>query len=71
MPCWSKKNAPRRIPSILAATAPADVLRDDLYDRTPARQWARGPVVLDVTGAARTHAGVHTGHRGYRPGRGP
>jgi 2-polyprenyl-6-methoxyphenol hydroxylase-like FAD-dependent oxidoreductase len=34
------------IPTILAATAPADVLRDDLYDRAPARHWARGSVVL-------------------------
>ena len=26
------------VPAILAATAPANVLRNDLYDRTPARQ---------------------------------
>ena len=50
---------PEPIPSIVAATAPADVLRDDLYDRTPARQWARGPVVLigDAAHPMRPHLG--------------
>jgi 2-polyprenyl-6-methoxyphenol hydroxylase-like FAD-dependent oxidoreductase len=47
------------IPSILAATEPADVLRDDLYDRTPARRWACGPVVLvgDAAHPMRPHLG--------------
>ncbi|MEB3050077.1 FAD-dependent oxidoreductase [Mycolicibacter sp. MYC123] len=47
------------IPSILAATAPADVLRDDLYDRKPARHWARGPIVLvgDAAHPMRPHLG--------------
>lgn len=47
------------IPSILAATSPADVLRDDLYDRAPARQWARGPIVLvgDAAHPMRPHLG--------------
>ncbi len=50
---------PEPIPSIVAATAPADVLRDDLYDRTPARQWARGSVVLigDAAHPMRPHLG--------------
>lgn len=50
---------PEPIPSILAATAPADVSRDDLYDRTPARVWARGPVVLigDAAHPMRPHLG--------------
>ena len=47
------------LPSILAATAAADVLRDDLYDRTPARRWARGPIVLvgDAAHPMRPHLG--------------
>ncbi|GAB7146148.1 FAD-dependent oxidoreductase [Mycobacterium riyadhense] len=47
------------IPSVLAATAPADVLRNDLYDRTPARHWTRGPVVLvgDAAHPMRPHLG--------------
>lgn len=47
------------VPSILAATAPADVLRDDLYDRSPARHWARGPIVLvgDAAHPMRPHLG--------------
>jgi 2-polyprenyl-6-methoxyphenol hydroxylase-like FAD-dependent oxidoreductase len=47
------------IPSILAATPCTDVLRDDLYDRTPARHWARGPVVLvgDAAHPMRPHLG--------------
>lgn len=47
------------IPSILAATTPDDVLRDDLYDRTPARHWARGPIVLagDAAHPMRPHLG--------------
>ncbi|MCV7385400.1 FAD-dependent oxidoreductase [Mycolicibacter longobardus] len=47
------------LPSILAATAPGDVLRDDLYDRGPARHWARGPIVLvgDAAHPMRPHLG--------------
>lgn len=47
------------IPSILGATSPADVLRDDLYDRGPARHWARGPIVLvgDAAHPMRPHLG--------------
>ncbi|MEB3034377.1 FAD-dependent oxidoreductase [[Mycobacterium] nativiensis] len=47
------------IPAILAATAPENVLRDDLYDRRPARHWARGPVVLvgDAAHPMRPHLG--------------
>jgi 2-polyprenyl-6-methoxyphenol hydroxylase-like FAD-dependent oxidoreductase len=47
------------IPAILAATDPADVLRNDLYDREKARQWSRGPVALvgDAAHPMRPHLG--------------
>jgi 2-polyprenyl-6-methoxyphenol hydroxylase-like FAD-dependent oxidoreductase len=47
------------VPAILAATAPHDVLRNDLYDRSPARHWARGPMVLvgDAAHPMRPHLG--------------
>jgi 2-polyprenyl-6-methoxyphenol hydroxylase-like FAD-dependent oxidoreductase len=47
------------IPALLASTDPADVLRNDLYDREKARQWARGPVVLvgDAAHPMRPHLG--------------
>jgi 2-polyprenyl-6-methoxyphenol hydroxylase-like FAD-dependent oxidoreductase len=47
------------IPALLAATDPADVLRNDLYDREAARQWSRGPVVLvgDAAHPMRPHLG--------------
>jgi 2-polyprenyl-6-methoxyphenol hydroxylase-like FAD-dependent oxidoreductase len=47
------------IPALLAATEPADVLRNDLYDRVEARQWARGSVVLvgDAAHPMRPHLG--------------
>jgi 2-polyprenyl-6-methoxyphenol hydroxylase-like FAD-dependent oxidoreductase len=47
------------IPSLLEKTAPADVVRDDLYDRAPARHWAHGPVVLvgDAAHPMRPHLG--------------
>ena len=47
------------IPAMLAATDPAEVLRNDLYDRSPARRWAAGPVVLvgDAAHPMRPHLG--------------
>jgi 2-polyprenyl-6-methoxyphenol hydroxylase-like FAD-dependent oxidoreductase len=47
------------IPAIVAATAPADVLRNDLYDRTPLRHWSRGPIVVvgDAAHPMRPHLG--------------
>ncbi|EKF21434.1 FAD binding domain protein [Mycolicibacterium hassiacum DSM 44199] len=47
------------IPRLLAATDPAGVLRNDLYDRQPARHWSRGPVVLvgDAAHPMRPHLG--------------
>ncbi|BBY33991.1 FAD-binding monooxygenase [Mycolicibacter minnesotensis] len=47
------------LPGILAATDPSDVLRDDLYDRSPARCWARGPILLvgDAAHPMRPHLG--------------
>ncbi|MGH3634363.1 MAG: FAD-dependent monooxygenase [Mycobacterium sp.] len=50
---------PEPIPNMLAATAPTDVLRNDLYDRTRARVWARGAVVLvgDAAHPMRPHLG--------------
>jgi 2-polyprenyl-6-methoxyphenol hydroxylase-like FAD-dependent oxidoreductase len=47
------------IPALLAAADPAEVLRNDLYDRAPARCWARGPVVIagDAAHPMRPHLG--------------
>jgi 2-polyprenyl-6-methoxyphenol hydroxylase-like FAD-dependent oxidoreductase len=47
------------IPAVLAATDPARVLRNDLYDRDPARQWARGTIVAvgDAAHPMRPHLG--------------
>ncbi|MFN8033005.1 MAG: FAD-dependent oxidoreductase [Mycobacterium sp.] len=47
------------IPAMLASTDPADVLRNDLYDRSPASRWAAGPVVLigDAAHPMRPHLG--------------
>lgn len=47
------------IPDVLAATDPADVLRNDLYDRVQARQWSRGPIVAvgDAAHPMRPHLG--------------
>jgi 2-polyprenyl-6-methoxyphenol hydroxylase-like FAD-dependent oxidoreductase len=47
------------IPTLLANTDPDAVLRNDLYDRDPARQWARGRVVLvgDAAHPMRPHLG--------------
>jgi 2-polyprenyl-6-methoxyphenol hydroxylase-like FAD-dependent oxidoreductase len=50
---------PEPITHLLAATPPDDVLRNDLYDRSPARHWARGAVVLvgDAAHPMRPHLG--------------
>ncbi|BBY15128.1 FAD-dependent oxidoreductase [Mycolicibacterium litorale] len=47
------------IPSLLAATAPDAVLRNDLYDRDQVRVWSRGPVTLvgDAAHPMRPHLG--------------
>jgi 2-polyprenyl-6-methoxyphenol hydroxylase-like FAD-dependent oxidoreductase len=47
------------IPTVLAATDPARVLRNDLYDRDRARQWSRGSVVAvgDAAHPMRPHLG--------------
>ncbi|MGO4443679.1 FAD-dependent oxidoreductase [Mycobacterium sp. 2YAF39] len=47
------------IPTVLAATDPGRVLRNDLYDRDPARQWSRGRVVAvgDAAHPMRPHLG--------------
>jgi 2-polyprenyl-6-methoxyphenol hydroxylase-like FAD-dependent oxidoreductase len=47
------------IPDVLAATDPARVLRNDLYDRDLARHWSRGPIVVvgDAAHPMRPHLG--------------
>lgn len=47
------------IPSLLAATEEADVLRDDIYDRQRAQHWSQGPIVLvgDAAHPMRPHLG--------------
>lgn len=47
------------IPAVLASTDPADVLRNDLYDRDGAGRWSNGPVVLvgDAAHPMRPHLG--------------
>lgn len=47
------------LPALLAATDPDFVLRHDIYDRSAARRWARGPVVVvgDAAHAMRPHLG--------------
>jgi 2-polyprenyl-6-methoxyphenol hydroxylase-like FAD-dependent oxidoreductase len=47
------------IPTVLAATDPGRVLHNDLYDRDPARQWSRGPIVAvgDAAHPMRPHLG--------------
>ena len=47
------------VPAMFAATDPAGVVRNDLYDRSPARRWADGPVVLvgDAAHPMRPHLG--------------
>ncbi len=50
---------PEPIPSMLAATDPGTVLRNDLYDRSPAPRWSAGPVVVvgDAAHPMRPHLG--------------
>jgi 2-polyprenyl-6-methoxyphenol hydroxylase-like FAD-dependent oxidoreductase len=50
---------PEPIANLLDATPHGDVLRNDLYDRSPARCWARGAVVLvgDAAHPMRPHLG--------------
>lgn len=50
---------PEPIPSMLDATPTGEVLRNDLYDRSRARCWARGAVVLvgDAAHPMRPHMG--------------
>jgi 2-polyprenyl-6-methoxyphenol hydroxylase-like FAD-dependent oxidoreductase len=47
------------LPDLLAATDPAVVLHNDLYDRDPARTWSRGPIVVvgDAAHPMRPHLG--------------
>ncbi|WP_421845027.1 FAD-dependent monooxygenase [Mycobacterium sp.] len=47
------------VPNILAATAPTEVSRNDLYDRACARSWAHGAVALvgDAAHPMRPHLG--------------
>jgi 2-polyprenyl-6-methoxyphenol hydroxylase-like FAD-dependent oxidoreductase len=47
------------IPTVLAATDPEGLLRNDLYDRDQARQWSRGPVLVvgDAAHPMRPHLG--------------
>lgn len=47
------------IPTLIDTTPAADLLRNDLYDRTQARRWAQGPVVLvgDAAHPMRPHLG--------------
>ena len=47
------------LPTLLAATDPDTVLRNDLYDRDQARHWSKGPIVLvgDAAHPMRPHLG--------------
>ncbi|KWX66225.1 FAD-dependent oxidoreductase [Mycobacterium sp. NAZ190054] len=47
------------IPALLAATDPAEVLRNDLFDRAQPKHWSRGPAVLvgDAAHPMRPHLG--------------
>lgn len=47
------------VPTVLSTTDPAVVLRHDIYDRSSAQTWARGPVLLvgDAAHAMRPHLG--------------
>jgi 2-polyprenyl-6-methoxyphenol hydroxylase-like FAD-dependent oxidoreductase len=56
---WKYRTWADPIPRLLAATDPADVLRNDLYDRDEARQWTHGSIVLvgDAAHPMRPHLG--------------
>lgn len=47
------------IPQLLASTRPADLLRNDLYDRAQPKCWSRGPAVIvgDAAHPMRPHLG--------------
>lgn len=47
------------VPQLLAATAPQNLLRNDLYDRAAPRHWSRGPIVIvgDAAHPMRPHLG--------------
>ncbi|MGZ8801797.1 MAG: FAD-dependent oxidoreductase, partial [Mycobacterium sp.] len=47
------------IPQLIASTDPADLLRNDLFDRAQPRHWSRGPAVLvgDAAHPMRPHLG--------------
>ena len=47
------------IPQLIASTDPADLLRNDLYDRAQPRRWSRGPAVIvgDAAHPMRPHLG--------------
>ncbi len=47
------------IPALLAATAPADLIRNDLYDRAQPKHWSRGAAVIvgDAAHPMRPHLG--------------
>ena len=47
------------IPQLIAATAPENLIRNDLYDRTQPEQWSRGPAVIvgDAAHPMRPHLG--------------
>ncbi len=47
------------IPALIASTAPADLLRNDLFDRAQPECWSRGPAVIvgDAAHPMRPHLG--------------
>jgi 2-polyprenyl-6-methoxyphenol hydroxylase-like FAD-dependent oxidoreductase len=47
------------IPALLAATDPGNLVRNDIYDRQPAKQWSQGGVVIigDAAHPMRPHLG--------------
>ncbi|KGI69015.1 FAD-dependent monooxygenase [Mycolicibacterium rufum] len=47
------------IPELVAATAPENLIRNDLYDRTQPKHWSRGPAVIigDAAHPMRPHLG--------------
>jgi 2-polyprenyl-6-methoxyphenol hydroxylase-like FAD-dependent oxidoreductase len=47
------------VPTVLTTTDPVVVLRNDIYDRAPARHWSRGPILVvgDAAHPMRPHLG--------------